>query len=78
MRSSLLNWFKAKGEVSSGAVEGLNNKIRVVTRRSYGFRTYKAMELAFISQPRQASRAGKPPTDSPDQAKVCRRLSRKK
>ncbi len=43
----LLNWFKAKGEVSSGAVEGLNNKIRVVTRRSYGFRTYRAMELAL-------------------------------
>jgi transposase len=43
----LLNWFKAKGEVSSGVVEGLNNKIRVVTRRSYGFRTYKAMELAL-------------------------------
>jgi transposase len=43
----LLNWFKAKGEVSSGAVEGLNNKIRVVTRRSYGFRTFKAMELAL-------------------------------
>ncbi|MHB1796487.1 MAG: transposase, partial [Acidobacteriaceae bacterium] len=30
-----------------GAVEGLNNKIRVVTRRSYGFRTYKAMEMAL-------------------------------
>ncbi len=43
----ILNWFKAKGEVSSGAVEGLNNKIRVVTRRSYGFRTYKAMEIAL-------------------------------
>ena len=43
----LLNWFRAKGEVSSGAVEGLNNKIRVVTRRSYGFRTYPAMELAL-------------------------------
>jgi len=43
----LLNWFKAKGELSSGAVEGLNNKIRVVTRRSYGFRTFKAMELAL-------------------------------
>jgi len=43
----LLNWFKAKGEISSGAVEGLNNKIRVVTRRSYGFRTYKAMEIAL-------------------------------
>lgn len=43
----LLNWFRAKGELSSGAVEGLNNKIRVVTRRSYGFRTYKAMEVAL-------------------------------
>jgi len=43
----LLNWFRAKGEISSGAVEGLNNKIRVVTRRSYGFRTYQAMEIAL-------------------------------
>ena len=43
----LMNWFRAKGELSSGAVEGLNNKIRVVTRRSYGFRTYKAMEIAL-------------------------------
>jgi len=43
----LLNWFKAKGQVSSGVVEGLNNKIRVVTRRSYGFRTFKAMEIAL-------------------------------
>jgi transposase len=43
----LLNWFRAKGELSSGAVEGLNNKIRVVTRRAYGFRTYNAMEIAL-------------------------------
>lgn len=43
----LMNWFKARGEVSSGAVEGLNNKIRVVTRRSYGFRTFDAMEIAL-------------------------------
>ena len=43
----LMNWFRAKGEISTGAVEGLNNKIRVVTRRSYGFRTYHAMELAL-------------------------------
>src|SRR5208283_3744430 len=43
----ILNWFRAKGELSSGAVEGLNNKIRVVTRRSYGFRTYEAMEIAL-------------------------------
>jgi transposase len=43
----LLNWFKAKGEISGGAVEGLNNKIRVVTRRAYGFRTFDAMEIAL-------------------------------
>ena len=43
----ILNWFRAKGEISSGAVEGLNNKIRVVTRRSYGFRTFEAMEIAL-------------------------------
>jgi transposase len=43
----LLNWFRAKGELSSGAVEGLNNKTRVVTRRSYGFRTFDAMEMAL-------------------------------
>ena len=41
----ILNWFCPKGEISAGTVEGLNNKIRVVTRRSYGFRTYKAMEI---------------------------------
>ena len=43
----LLNWFRARGEISAGAVEGLNNKIRVVTRRSYGFRTFDAMEIAL-------------------------------
>jgi transposase len=43
----ILNWFKARGEVSTGATEGLNNKLRVVTRRAYGFRTYGAMETAL-------------------------------
>ena len=43
----LINWFLAKGEVSSGAVEGMNNKIRVTTRRSYGFRTDNALVLAL-------------------------------
>ena len=43
----ILNWFRAKGEISNGVVEGLNNKIRVITRRSYGFRTYNAMETAL-------------------------------
>jgi transposase len=43
----ILNWFRAKGEISNGVVEGLNNKMRVITRRSYGFRTYHAMETAL-------------------------------
>jgi transposase len=43
----LLNWFRAKGELSSGSVEGLNNKCRVVTRRAYGFRTFNATEIAL-------------------------------
>ncbi len=38
-RPLILNWFRARGEVSSGAVEGLNNKVKLVTRKSYGFRT---------------------------------------
>ena len=46
----IMNWFRAKGELSSGAVEGLNNKIRVMTRRAYGFRTFEALEVALYHQ----------------------------
>ena len=45
----LLNGFQAKDEISKGAVEGLNNKIRVATGRSDGVRTYEAMEIALYS-----------------------------
>ena len=47
-RALILNWFRAKGEVSSGAVEGLNNKVKLVTRKSYGFRTSKVAKLALF------------------------------
>ena len=43
----IMNWFRAKGELSSGAVEGLNNKVRVTTKRAYGFRTFRALEVAL-------------------------------
>jgi transposase len=43
----ILNWFRARGQVSTGAVEGLNNKLKVVTRRAFGFRTYRATEIAL-------------------------------
>jgi transposase len=46
-RPLLLNWFKAKGQYSSGIVEGYNNKAKLTTRKSYGFRTYHAAEIAL-------------------------------
>jgi transposase len=46
-RPLLLNWFRAKGAFSSGAVEGFNNKARITTRRAYGFRTFRAIEIAL-------------------------------
>jgi transposase len=47
-RPLILNWFRAPGEVSAGAVEGLNNKVKLVTRKSYGFRTLEAATLALL------------------------------
>jgi len=46
-RGLILNWFKAKNVLSLGAVEGLNNKAKVTTRKSYGFRTFGAAEIAL-------------------------------
>jgi transposase len=47
-RPLILNWFYARGLVSAGAVEGLNNKVKLVTRKSYGFRTAAVAKLALI------------------------------
>ena len=46
-RELILNWFRAKGAISAGIVEGLNNKVKLTTRKSYGFRTYEAIETAL-------------------------------
>ena len=46
-RLLLLNWFTARGLIALGAVEGLNNRLKVITRRAYGFRTYRATEIAL-------------------------------
>lgn len=46
-RALILNWFRAKGVISAGIVEGLNNKVKLTTRKSYGFRTYGAIETAL-------------------------------
>ena len=46
-RPLLMNYFMAKKQFSSGVVEGLNNKAKLTMRRSYGFRTFRILELAL-------------------------------
>ena len=46
-RPLILNYFKARKEFSSGIVEGLNNKVKVTMRKSYGFRTFRITEMAL-------------------------------
>ena len=43
-----MNWFLTRGEVSAGAVEVLDNKVKLVTRKSYGFRTPELAKLALL------------------------------
>jgi transposase len=46
-RPLILNWFRARGAISAGAVEGFNNKAKLTMRKAYGFRTDRAMEVAL-------------------------------
>ena len=43
----LLNWFRARKEISSGPTEGLNNRLQLTLRKAYGFRTFRAAEVAL-------------------------------
>lgn len=49
-RRLLLNWFRARGEVSNGSVEGMNNKAKLALKKAYGFKSYKAIEIALYHQ----------------------------
>jgi len=46
-RELLMNWFKSKG-LSSGAVEGFNNKVKLTLRKGYGFRTFNALQATLL------------------------------
>jgi len=48
--SLLMNWFHAKGEISAGITEGLNNKAKLTMRKAYGFRSYEGIETALYHQ----------------------------
>ena len=45
--SLIMNWFEARGSISGSSVEGLNNKLKVITRRAFGLRTFKATQVAL-------------------------------
>jgi len=44
----IMNWFKAQKLYSSGIVEGMNRKINLVTRKSFGFKSRKMLKIALF------------------------------
>lgn len=49
-RTILLNWFEARGEISNGSVEGMNNKAKLAMKKAYGFKSYETIEIALYHQ----------------------------
>lgn len=43
----LLNWFRAKGTMSSGSVEGMNYNAKLTMKKAYGYRTLPAVKIAL-------------------------------
>ncbi len=43
----LLNWFRANKQISGGPTEGLNNRLQLTLRKAYGFRTFRAAQVAL-------------------------------
>jgi transposase len=43
----ILNWFKARGTISAGIAKGLNNKVKLTTRKAYRFRIFNAVKIAL-------------------------------
>jgi transposase len=46
-RTGILNWFNAR--ISTGPLEGLNNKIKVLKRKAYGYRDMEYFKLKILS-----------------------------
>lgn len=57
----LLNWFESKG-LSSGVVEGFNNKAKLTMRKANGFKEFETIpvalyhQLASLPEPKSAHR----------------------
>jgi transposase len=46
-RELLMNWFRSKG-LSSGTVEGFNNKVKLTARKAYGFQAFETLKTALF------------------------------
>ncbi|MDH5299196.1 MAG: transposase, partial [Desulfobulbaceae bacterium] len=43
----LLNWFRCRDRIALGAVEGFNNKVKVITRKAYGYKSFDVLKIAL-------------------------------
>ena len=66
-RNLILNWFRAQGTISAGVVEGLNGVVKLMTRKAFGFRTAKGIEIALFHGLR-CFQSRNQPTDSAEEA----------
>ncbi|MGH8651536.1 MAG: transposase, partial [Gammaproteobacteria bacterium] len=46
-RPLLMNWFRAQGALSNSIVEGFNNKLKLTTRKAYGYSSFRTIEIAL-------------------------------
>lgn len=46
-----MNWFHAKGPISSGVVEDLNAKTKLISKNVFGVRSYDSAEIVFYHAP---------------------------
>lgn len=46
-RTGILNWYDAR--ISTGPLEGLNNKIKVIKRKAYGYRDMEYFKLKIMA-----------------------------
>jgi hypothetical protein len=47
----IMNWFKAKKNISPVFVEGLNNKVKLTFKKKFVFRTFDATEIQLYHTP---------------------------
>jgi transposase len=50
-RELIFNYFRAQKLLSSGVIEGWNNKAKVTMRKPYGFRTFRCLERKRLRNP---------------------------